>query len=273
MNPHAGPPPRKGTEGASDRVAPARGSELGPAGAARGALQDVVFLFDVDNTLLDNDRVVADLKAHLMGEFGRASADRYWDGFEQLRRELGYADYLGALQRYRQHELLDGSSDPALLQMSAFLIDYPFGDRLYPGALRVLEHLGQSGPTVILSDGDVVFQPRKVQRSGLWQAVEGRVLIYIHKELMLREVQQRHPARHYVMVDDKLRILAAMKQVLGERLTTVFARQGHYAVDAHNIAAYPAADITLERIGDLADVALPTLMAPGGACPELQENP
>jgi FMN phosphatase YigB (HAD superfamily) len=238
----------------------------------RHAPHDVVFLLDVDNTLLDNDQVVADLRAHLIDEFGQASADRYWATFEQLRSELGYADYLGALQRYRGRELTDEMNDPALLQMSAFLIDYPFADRLYPGALRVLEHLHRFGPTVILTDGDVVFQPRKVQRSGLWQAVEGRVLIYIHKELMLGAVQQRYPAGHYVMVDDKLRILAAMKPVLGERLTTVFPRQGHYAFDAHNIATYPAVDITLERIGDLADVALPRLLGQRGTRHELKEK-
>ena len=225
---------------------------------------DVIFLLDVDNTLLDNDRVVTDLRSHLVQAVGNASADRYWAIFEQLRSELGYADYLGALQRYRVHGPGDATPDPALLQLSSFLIDYPFADRLYPGALRAIEHLQRFGSAVILSDGDVVFQPRKVQRSGLWQAVEGRVLIYIHKELMLDAVQQRYPARHYVMVDDKLRILAAMKQTLRERLTTVFPRQGHYAVDPHNIAIYPPADITLERIGDLANVGLPDLL---GQCP------
>jgi len=185
------------------------------------APDDVVFLFDCDNTLLDNDRVQNDLRAHLASEFGPDSRDRYWEIFEALRAELGYADYLGALQRYR----LGALNDPRLLQMSAFLVDYPFADRLYPGALRAIEHLRRWGPTVILSDGDVVFQPRKIQRSGLWQAVEGRVLIYIHKERMLDDVEQRYPARHYVMVDDKLRILAAMKDILRDRLTTVFPRQ------------------------------------------------
>lgn len=234
---------------------------------------DVVFLLDVDNTLLDNDRVVADLRHHLVQAFGHASADRYWAGFEQLRSEQGYADYLGALQRYRNRELSDAMNDPRLLQMSTFLIDYPFADRLYPGALRVLAHLRRFGFTVILSDGDVVFQPRKVQRAGLWQAVEGRVLIYIHKERMLDAVQQRYPARHYVMVDDKLRILAAMKQSLGERLTTVFPRQGHYATDPRHLAAYPPADLALARIGDLADLDLPALLAPHPAGLFLQEPP
>ena len=234
---------------------------------------DVIFLLDVDNTLLDNDRVVTDLRSHLVQAVGNASADRYWAIFEQLRSELGYADYLGALQRYRVHGPGEATPDPALLQLSSFLIDYPFADRLYPGALRAIEHLQRFGSAVILSDGDVVFQPRKVQRSGLWQAVEGRVLIYIHKELMLDAVQQRYPARHYVMVDDKLRILAAMKQTLRERLTTVFPRQGHYAVDPHNIAIYPPADITLERIGDLANVGLPDLLGQRPAHIPSKETP
>ncbi len=206
-----------------------------------------VFLLDVDNTLLDNDRVQEDLRAHLIAEVGAASSDRYWEIFEALRTELGYADYLGALQRYR----LGAMTDPRLLRMSEFLVDYPFADRLYPGALEVIALLHRHGPTVILSDGDVVFQPRKVRRSGLWDAVEGRVLIYIHKEEMLADVERRHPARHYVMLDDKLRILAAMKAILGTRLTTVFPRQGHYALDPLNLASYPPADVTVERIGDL----------------------
>lgn len=209
----------------------------------------VVFLFDVDNTLLDNDAVQADLSGHLEREFGRAQRDRYWSIFEALRAELGYADYLGALQRYR----LENLDEPQLLLMSSFLIDYPFANRLYPDALEVLAHCRRYGPTVILSDGDVVFQPRKVRRSGLWDAVEGRVLIYLHKERMLDSVRQRHPASRYVMVDDKLRILAAMKGAWGAALTTVFPRQGHYALDPKEIAAYPAADVTVERIGDLLD--------------------
>jgi len=169
-------------------------------------MQDIVFLLDVDNTLLDNDGVVDDLRRHLVDNFGSTRADRYWVFFEELREELGYTDYLGALQRYRLRELSDDMNDPRLLQMSTFLVDYPFAQRLYPGALAVVEHLKRFGMPVILTDGDVVFQPRKVQRSGLWQAVDGQVLIYIHKELMLDAVHKRYPARHYVMVDDKLRI-------------------------------------------------------------------
>ena len=207
----------------------------------------VVFLLDCDNTLLDNDGVQEDLRDHLAREFGAVHRDRYWRILEELRAELGYVDYLGALQRYRLGE----ESDPRLLLMSSYLVDYPFASRLYPGALDAIRHLRTRGLTVILSDGDVVFQPRKIQRSGLWAAVEGRVLIYIHKERMLDAVAERYPARHYVMVDDKLRILAAMKQAWEDRVTTIFPRQGHYALDPNNIIAYPAADLTVERIGDL----------------------
>ncbi|MGH8179510.1 MAG: HAD family hydrolase [Steroidobacteraceae bacterium] len=207
----------------------------------------LVLLFDVDNTLLDNDAVQNDLSVHLEREVGRDHRDRYWSIFEALRAELGYADYLGALQRYR----LENLDEPQLLLMSSFLIDYPFASRLYPQALEVLAHCRRFGPTVILSDGDVVFQPRKVRRSGLWDAVEGRVLIYLHKERMLDSVKRRYPASRYVMVDDKLRILTAMKGAWGASLTTIFPRQGHYACDPHESAAYPAADLTVERIGDL----------------------
>jgi len=215
-----------------------------------------VFLFDVDNTLLDNDRVQDDLRSHLEREFGAETRDRYFAILEELYDELGYADYLGALQRYRLEDLCD----PRLLMMSSFLVDYPFANRLYPCSIDALEHVRPWGLTVILSDGDVVFQPRKVQRSGLWEAVEGRVLVYIHKEQMLDDVERRYPARNYVMVDDKLRILTAMKKVWGERLTTVFPRQGHYALDPKTLAAYPPADLTVERINDLVNYDLPALL-------------
>jgi FMN phosphatase YigB (HAD superfamily) len=213
----------------------------------------VVFLFDVDNTLLDNDTVQRELSAHLQREVGAESRDRYWQIFEELRAELGYADYLGALQRYR----LEHQDDMQLLRVSLFLLDYPFRRRLYRHALAALARCSREGPTVILSDGDVVFQPRKVQRAGLWDAVQGRVLIYLHKEQMLAEVERRHPAVHYVMFDDKLRILSAMKRSWGERLTTVFVRQGHYALDSRELARWPAADATLEHIGELASGPLP----------------
>ena len=226
--------------------------------SAAGA--DVVFLLDVDNTLLDNDRIVADLRRHLEDEFGAASAQRYWTIFEQLRAELGYVDYLGALQRYR--DVLDhgGERDHRLLEMSNFLLDYPFADRLYPGALAVVAHLATLGTPVILSDGDVVFQPRKVWQSGLWDAVQGRVLIYVHKEQRLDQVQRLYPARRYVLVDDKLRLLTACKQLLGERLLTVFPRQGHYALDAADNARYPAADCAVDAIADLLALDLRALI-------------
>ena len=237
------------------------------------APHDVVFLLDVDNTLLDNDRIIADLRLHLEREFGAANAGRYWTIFEQLRTDLGYADYLGALQRYRSDSELRIGDDSRLLQMSSFLVDYPFADRLYPRALAVIERLTSFGPTVILSDGDVVFQPRKIQRSGLWNAVCGRVLIYIHKEQMVDRVQHHFPARHYVMVDDKLRILAAMKAAMQERLTTVFPRQGHYAMDPANVADYPAADISLPSIGDLLDVDPRSLLGQHAGVQPLQKKP
>jgi len=207
----------------------------------------IVFLFDVDNTLLDNDRVTADLKHHLEMEVGHEGAQCYWNHFEQLREELGYADYLGALQRYRS----ENPHDPRLLMVSRFLIDYPFADRLFPNSLDVVERVKKWGPAVILSDGDVVFQPLKVERSGLFDAVNGNVLIYVHKEQELDDVTERFPADHYVMVDDKLRILAAIKKIWGRRVTTVFVRQGHYALDQKILATFPAADASIERIGDL----------------------
>ena len=222
--------------------------------STQAATHDVVFLLDVDNTLLDNDRIVADLREHLVREFGATSADRYWVEFERLRSELGYADYLGALQRYRADVEARGPSAHRLLSMSSFLVDYPFAERLYPHALDVVAHLGGHGPTVILSDGDVVFQPRKIERSGLRAAVADRVLVFIHKEQMLDVVAHHFPARRYVMVDDKLRVLSAMKRILRERLVTVFPRQGHYAHDPGNLARYPAADVSVERIGDLLEL-------------------
>jgi FMN phosphatase YigB (HAD superfamily) len=219
----------------------------------------IVFLLDVDNTLLDNDKVTADLKKHMTKAFGTERQHRYWAIFEEMRKELGYADYLGALQRYRAENL----RDPQFIQVSYFLTDYPFANRLYPGSIDAITHMNQWGPTVVLSDGDVVFQPRKVFRSGVFEAVEGRVLIYIHKEHELEDVEARYPARHYVLVDDKLRILTAVKKAWGNRLTTVFPKQGHYANDPEALAKYPAADITIDRIGDLVKYDLPALLAAG----------
>jgi len=207
----------------------------------------VVFLFDVDNTLLDNDSVQSHLKEHLADAYGASARDRYWDILEGLRSELGYVDYLGALERFRGEEM----HRPDVLRMSNWLVDYPFANRLYPQALDVLERFRGWGPTAILSDGDVVFQPRKVERSGISEAVDGHVLIYIHKEQELEDVEQRYPAHHYVLVDDKPRILAAVKEIWGNRVTTILPRQGQYANDARVVASLPSADITVERIGDL----------------------
>jgi FMN phosphatase YigB (HAD superfamily) len=218
----------------------------------------VVFLFDVDNTLLDNDSVAADLQRHLASEIGAAGVHEYWRIFEELRTELGYADYLGGLQRYRAKH----PHAQQLLCMSDFLINYPFAERLFPDALKVIEHVQQWGPAVILSDGDVVFQPLKISRSGLANIVSWRVLIYVHKEQELDDMERRYPAEHYVLVDDKLRILSAVKKFWGSRVTTVFVRQGHYAVDSKIIASYPAADISVGRIADLMQYQLPELLNP-----------
>ena len=215
-------------------------------------MTDTVFLLDVDNTLLDNDAVIADLRRHLVEAFGPACDERYWDIFEQLRTELGYADYLGALQRYR----IEHPREAHVLQISLYLLHYPFASRVYPGALDAVGSLRARGRTAILSDGDVVFQPRKIERSGLWAAVEGEVLVYIHKEQMLDDVERRYPARRYVVVDDKLRLLAAIKKVWGDRVTTVFVRQGHYASDAAALAGYPAADVAVDGIGELRNLRI-----------------
>lgn len=221
----------------------------------------IVFLLDVDNTLLDNDAFQVELKRHLEREFGAECRDRYWAIQESLFAELGYRDYLGALQRYR----VEHPQDVHLLSMSSFMVDYPFADLLYPRALDVLAHLRSWGPTVILSDGDVVFQPRKVERSGLFAAVQGRALIYIHKERALDDVARRYPARHYVVVDDKLRILTAVKAKWGERVTTILPRQGQYANDSGILASFPPPDLAVERIGDLLTHDLSALIARGGS--------
>jgi FMN phosphatase YigB (HAD superfamily) len=222
----------------------------------------VVCLLDVDNTLLDNDRVTLDLRGFLDKQVGPERTQRYWEIFEELREELGYADYLGALQRWRG----DYPRDLNVLKLSQFLIDYPFANRLYPQSLDVIDWLKALGTVGVLSDGDVVFQPRKVDRAGIWEAVDGNVLIYVHKERELDDVEARLPADHYVVIDDKLRILAAVKKTWGERVTTVFPRQGHYALDPKILATYPPADVTVERIGDLLQVD-PELLTSRRAAP------
>lgn len=217
----------------------------------------VVFLLDVDNTLLDNDRVITDLMRHLEREIGGECQRRYWAIFEELRTELGYADYLGTLQRYR----IEHPRDANLLAVSSFLINYPFANRLFPSSLDVVDHLKAWGPAVILTDGDVVFQPHKVERSGLLDIVDRNVLIYIHKELEIEDIESRYPADHYVLVDDKLRILASIKAAWRKKVTTIFPQQGHYATDPAVLKKYPSADITIRRIGEMLDYDLPTLLA------------
>jgi FMN phosphatase YigB (HAD superfamily) len=211
-----------------------------------------VFLFDVDNTLLDHDQVTADLRQHLSKAVGAEQSRRYWELFEEIRSELGYADYLGALQRYRMENL----HEPQLLAVSYFLLSYPFANRLFPGSLDAIEYVRRKGVPVILTDGDVVFQPRKIYRSGLYERFDGNVLIYVHKEHELQDIESRFPADHYFVIDDKLRILGAIKQVWGARVTTVFVRQGHYALDSKTNAQLAPADITLERIGELTTLDL-----------------
>jgi len=225
------------------------------AGQDRMQATNIVFLFDVDNTLLDHDYVTADLKRHLQSHVGQEHAQRYWQVFEKIRSELGYADYLGALQRYR----IDYPHDPNVLAVSYFLLHYPFANRLFPNSIDALEHVAQWGSVVIISDGDVVFQPHKVYRSGLFELFRGNVLIYVHKEQELEDVEQRFPAGHYVVVDDKLRILHAIKQIWKSRVTTVFVRQGHYAHDPKLLAQYPAADVNIETIGELLKCSFETL--------------
>jgi hypothetical protein len=228
---------------------------------ASATTSGVVFLFDVDNTLLDNDSVQADLKEHLEQEYGTAARDRYWEILEKLRSELGYVDYLGALERFR----IERIHRPDILRMSSWLVDYPFATRLYPGALAAVKHVQQWGTAVILSDGDAVFQPRKVERSGLWRVFDNNVLIYIHKEQELGDVERFYPAEHYVLIDDKIRILAAVKKIWGERVTTIFPKQGHYAHDPKTLAEFPAADIELAKIADLTACDLSRLPSSRGA--------
>ena len=221
------------------------------------AAEHVVFLFDVDNTLIDNDHIVADMKSNLERDIGNDQQQRYWDYFEELRTELGYADYLGALQRYR----VNHPRDFGIIAVSYFLMNYHFANRLFPCSLDVIEQYQQYGETAILSDGDMIFQPLKVERSGLREAVDGKVMIYIHKEQELDDVKARYPADHYVLIDDKVRILDAVKKTWGARVTTVFPRQGHYAADAKEVAKYMTPDVTVDRIDQLRDYDLARLCA------------
>ncbi len=209
--------------------------------------KNTVFLFDVDNTLLDNDAVAGDLREYLTRVVGEEGCARYWAIFEAMRNLVGYADYLGALQKYRE----EYPRSMKVLAVSDFLINYPFPTRVFPQAFDALAAANQQGKAVILSDGDVVFQPHKIKRSGLYGAVNGHVLVYVHKEHELDDVAERYPADHYVFIDDKVRLLDAVKKIWKDKVTTVFPRQGHYAHDAEVLKKYPKPDVTIEKIGDL----------------------
>lgn len=220
------------------------------------SLPAIVFLIDVDNTLIDNDGVRQDFRNEIERAHGVKRRDRYWAIQEGLFETLGYRDYLGAAQQL----WLDSGYDMELLSLPAYLLDYPFAGRLYPGALDVVKRLRNWGPTVILTDGDAVFQMRKIERSGLAKAVDNRILVYVHKQDALDDIKRRYPARHYVLIDDKLRILSAFKAAWGDGVTTVFPRQGAFANDAAAVAAYPPADLTVERIGDLLTIDIATFV-------------
>jgi FMN phosphatase YigB (HAD superfamily) len=208
--------------------------------------RDTVFLFDVDNTLLDNDRFRDDLRERLRTAHGDRGCARYWALMDELWGRLGYMDYLGALERLR----LENPHDLTIFHTANWLLDYPFADRLYPHALDAVKHVRRWGSVAILSDGDAIFQPRKILRSGLWDAFDGKVLIYVHKENELKEVERRLPATHYALIDDKARILAAAKLAWADRVTTIFPKQGHYAIEEP--PRDPASvDRMIDNIGEL----------------------
>lgn len=210
-------------------------------------VHETVFLFDVDDTLLDNDTVKADLGKYVLDRFGQGVCNRFWDIYEEQRKKHLYADFLGTLERFRLEHL----GDPRALELSKWLMDYPFSERLFPGALAVVEHVARWGLPVILTDGDGVFQPYKLEQAGLWTAFDGRILDFVHKQDELDAVERAYPARHYVVIDDKPSVLDAIKGQWGPRVTTIFVRQGHYANDAKNVGRYAAPDLTIDHIGEL----------------------
>jgi FMN phosphatase YigB (HAD superfamily) len=215
----------------------------------------VIFLFDVDNTLLDNDRMKRDLGDYVNRTFGPGAENELWTLYEEERVKHGYADFLGTLERFRLAHL----QDTRVLKLANWVMDYPYIERLYPDALGVVRHVRQWGLPVILTDGDGVFQPHKLERAGLLGAFGGHVLNYVHKEQELDSVKRAYPAKHYVLIDDKLSLLNLVKKAWGDRVTTVFPRQGHYANDAKILARSQPADIEIERIADLMDYDFSTL--------------
>lgn len=205
----------------------------------------LVVLCDVDNTLLNDNRIVSDLCDFLLDKLGEQGAKQYWTHFEALSQSLGYADYLGALQRARDehpHEM-------HFIAITNFLLTYPFSERLFPRALDVIDHVACWALPVIVSDGDVVLQPIKLHRAGLARKVQDRVLVYIHKEKELDDIMQRYPATHYVFVEDNLSILSSVKREWGQRVTTIHIRPHGHPPDEGRTALQP--DITLNDIGDM----------------------
>ncbi len=205
-----------------------------------------VFLLDVDNTLLDNDQVRTQLEAAVTDAVGPARATRLWEIYEAVREELDFVNFPETLERFSR----ECDEVACLGRLSSILYGFPFAECLYPGALQAIHHVKSLGLPVILSDGDQLFQRYKIRAAGLETAVDGRVLVYVHKEQSTDDIRKRYPATHYVMVDDKPRIHTAMKAVLGDQVTTVMVCQGKYAADPaqHD---YPDPDVTLDSIQDL----------------------
>ena len=209
----------------------------------------LTFWLDVDNTLIANDDVKSDLDAHLQVELGPTLTARYWDIYEQARHESGVVNIPLALSRLREQTPLSAMDEQTYLHVHSLFDNYPFFNALYPHVLETLQYLCTLGLTVIVSDGDPFFQPEKIFRSDLAEIVEGRVLIYIHKQEHLDEIMKKYPADHYVMIDDKPQILADGKSMLGNLLTTVFVKQGKYAAGEKPANFTP--DISVLHIADL----------------------
>ncbi len=215
----------------------------------RGHMPTLVFLIDVDNTLIDNDAVKKDLDEHITVELGPALAARFWEIYEQARKERETVDIPLALSRLRTQTSLADMDEQTYLHVHSIFDNYPFFERLYPGTLETLHYLRTLGLTVIVSDGDRFFQAEKIFASNLAEAVEGRVLIYIHKQQHLDEIVRQYPADHYVMIDDKPEILADTKELWGKRVTTAFVQQGKYAAEQKPPNFAP--DISVLHIADL----------------------
>jgi hypothetical protein len=205
-------------------------------------MDDLVFLLDVDNTLLDNDRAKEDMAARVEDLVGAERAARWWELYEQVRQETDVVDYPRTLTRYRAVF----PDEPRFPHLADFILGLPYAGYVYPGALETLTYLRTLGTTVIVSDGDAVYQAAKIARAGLAAAVDDHVLIFLHKEGRIEDVRQRYPAEHYLLIDDKLRILARLKGILGDLVTTLHVAQGHYASSERGI--YPAADLEVPSI-------------------------